>query len=102
MMRRILTSLTLLAAVLPTTIQAQAACAERDMVVEKLEGRYGEAFAGGGLQSSSSVFEVWFSEEKGTWTILMTRPNGLSCIMASGTNWREAGPSLRTPAGIKS
>jgi hypothetical protein len=102
MMRRILTSLTLLAAVLPTTIQAQAACAERDMVVEKLEGRYGEVFAGGGLQSSSSVFEVWFSEEKGTWTILMTRPNGLSCIMASGTNWREAGPNLRTPAGIKS
>ena len=102
MMRRILISLTLVAAFLPTTIQAQATCAERSMVVEKLEGRYGEVFAGGGLQNSSSVFEVWFSEEKGTWTILMTRPNGMSCIMASGTNWHEAGPALKTPAGIKS
>ena len=102
MMRRILTSLTLLVAMLPTTIQAQTACAERGMVVEKLEGRYGEVFAGGGLQNSSAVFELWFSEEKGTWTILMTRPNGLSCIMASGTNWRDAGPRFKTPAGIKS
>ncbi|NNL17581.1 MAG: hypothetical protein HKP37_02455 [Boseongicola sp.] len=101
MMRRILTSLTLLAVVLPTTIQAQSTCAERSMVVEKLESRYGEALAGGGLQNSSAVFEVWFSEEKGTWTILMTRPNGLSCIMASGTNWHETEPKLKTPAGIK-
>ncbi len=101
-MRRILIGLTLLAGALPTTIQAQTTCAERDMVVEKLEGRYGEAFAGGGLQNSSSVFEVWFSEEKGTWTILMTRSNGMTCIMASGTNWREGEPGLKTPAGIKS
>ena len=101
-MQRILISLTLVAAFLPTTIQAQTTCAQREMVVEKLEGRYGEVFAGGGLQNSSSVFEVWFSEEKGTWTILMTRPNGMSCIMASGTNWREAGPKFKTPAGIKS
>ena len=101
-MRRILICLTLLAAILPGMTQAQTACAQRDTVVEKLQGNYGEVFAGGGLQNSSSVFEIWFSEEKGTWTILMTRSNGMSCIMASGTNWREALPTLKQPAGIKS
>ncbi|MDJ1015942.1 MAG: hypothetical protein QNJ35_05470 [Paracoccaceae bacterium] len=99
-MRRILTGLTFLAVALPTALQAQTNCASRDMVVEKLESRYGEYFAGGGLQNQTRIFEVWFSEEKGTWTILMTRADGTSCIMASGTNWREGDTSLKKPAGI--
>ena len=66
-------------------------------VVDKLAVKYGEAFSGGGLQSAESIFEVWHSAEKGTWTILMTRADGTSCIMASGTNWREG---LKVPAGI--
>lgn len=101
-MRRILTGLALLAVTIPATAHAQSACAERDTVVEKLEAKYGESFAGGGLQSANSVFEVWFSKEKGTWTILLTRADGVSCIMASGTNWREGLPGLQKPAGIKS
>ncbi len=82
---------------LPTALHAQNNCAARDSVVDKLSVKYGEAFAGGGLQNAQSVFEVWFSEEKGTWTILMTRADGTSCIMASGTNWREG---IKIPAGI--
>ena len=92
-MPRILTGLTLLAILVPASLHAQSNCAERDTVVEKLETGYGEEFAGGGLQNSKNIFEVWFSEEKGTWTILLTRADGTSCIMASGTNWRESLPS---------
>ena len=101
-MRCILKGLTLLAVVLPTTLQAQNNCAKRDIVIEKLSANYGEAFGGGGLQNSNRVFEVWFSEEKGTWTILMTRADGVTCIMASGTNWRDVDPAFKQPAGIKS
>ena len=101
-MRRILTGLTVLAVVLPSALNAQATCATRATLIEKLETGYGEAFAGGGLQNSTSIFEVWFSEEKGTWTILMTRADGTSCIMASGTNWREALPSQKIAKGTPS
>ena len=101
-MPRILTGLTLLAALTPATLHAQTNCAARDTVVEKLATGYGEAFAGGGLQSATSVFEVWFSEEKGTWTILMTRADGVSCIMASGTNWREGLTDVKKPLGTPS
>jgi len=90
-------SLAVLAALIPSTLHAQSNCADRGAVVDKLAVKYGEAFAGGGLQSAESVFEVWFSEEKGTWTILKTRADGTSCIMASGTNWREG---IKIPAGI--
>ena len=90
-------------ALTPTTLMAQQNnCADRQHVVNKLESGYGEVFAGGGLQNTDRVFEVWFSEDKGTWTILMTRADGKTCIMASGTNWREGDPSMKAPAGIKS
>jgi hypothetical protein len=101
-MQRILTGLTVLAVLLPSALNAQATCATRATLIEKLETGYGEAFAGGGLQNSTSIFEVWFSEEKGTWTILMTRADGTSCIMASGTNWREALPSQKIAKGTPS
>ena len=94
-MRNALTGLGLaLALSLPSAGVAQTTnCAARDKVVERLEVGYGEKFAGGGLRNSASIFEVWMSEEKGTWTILLTTPDGRSCIMASGTDWRDALPS---------
>ena len=72
----------------PTAVSAQSNCAARDNIVQSLQTSYGEAFAGGGVQNSDRIFEVWFNEEKGTWTILMTKADGKSCIMASGTDWR--------------
>ncbi|MBM2575840.1 hypothetical protein JQC91_05925 [Jannaschia sp. Os4] len=69
--------------------QAQQ-CAPRDIVTERLNLSYGESFGGGGLQGEDAVYEVWISEEEGTWTILMTRADGMSCIMAAGTDWRKA------------
>ncbi len=101
-MRRILTSLTFLAVALPSAVSAQGNCADRTLVVEKLAAGYGEVFSGGGMQNANRVFEVWHSEEKGTWTILMTQADGTTCIMASGTNWRDGIAGLNKPAGIKS
>ena len=94
-----LKTLAIAAALLPNALYAQTNCAVRDVVVDKLSLKYGEAFAGGGLQTTQQIFEVWFSQEKGTWTILMTRADGVSCIMASGTNWRD-GVLTNQPTGI--
>lgn len=102
-MPRTLTGLAVLLSLIPAALQAQTHCAARDSVVQKLESGYGEAFAGGGLQNSNRVIEVWLSEEKGTWTILMTRSDGTTCIMATGTNWREGTHGVKkVPAGIPS
>ena len=65
-------------------------CANRDQVVERLKTRYSESFTGGGLQASrtrSSVVEVWASEETGTFTVILTTPEGMACIVATGTDW---------------
>lgn len=68
-------------------------CGMRDAVIGALAEGYGERLAGAGLQSETRVLEVWTSDESGTWTILMTRADGTTCIVASGTDWRA--PSQR-------
>lgn len=75
-------------------------CADRSTITERLASGYGEKFAGGGLRNAESVFEVWMSDDSGTWTILMTTPDGRSCVMAAGTNWRTALPGKEQPAGV--
>lgn len=65
-------------------------CAKRDLVVERLKAQFSEQLTAGGLQGTSPVetlLEVWASPETGTFTILMTNPNGLSCIVAAGTDF---------------
>ncbi len=64
-----------------------ANCAQRDVVVERLESKYSERLTAGGLQTSKSIMEVWASDETGTFTVILTHPSGLSCIVASGTHW---------------
>jgi len=65
-------------------------CAMRDNVVERLSSVYAEQLTAGGLQtgrSSQNMVEVWSSPETGTFTVMLTNASGVSCIVASGTNW---------------
>lgn len=68
------------------------ACASRARVVEKLAERFGETLAGLGLHRDDGVLEVYRSRATGTWTIVMTRPDGLSCLVAAGQRWEEVAP----------
>ncbi|MEL6642640.1 MAG: hypothetical protein AAFQ79_01785 [Pseudomonadota bacterium] len=98
-MRNLITSIAAAAAILPSIGQAQTFCAERQAITDRLQSGYGETYAGGGVRNAESIFEIWKSDEKGTWTILMTMADGRSCVMASGTNWRDL-ESVRRPAGV--
>jgi hypothetical protein len=71
-------------------------CAERAKVIERLEQRFGEVRQAVGLNRSNAVVEVFASAETGTWTILVTTPNGVSCLIASGELWESQTP-LRRP-----
>lgn len=79
-------------------------CAERSTVIERLSGRYAENLTAGGLRSDqqgSTLVEIWSSRESGTFTLLITYPNGMSCVLAAGTDFFEAFPA-KTPLGTPS
>jgi len=61
-----------------------ASCAEHKQVVERLANKYGETRQSYGLARNNSVLEVFASQESGTWTIILTLPDGTSCLVAAG------------------
>lgn len=69
-----------------TDIAAQGTrnCGPRELVVDRLADGYGETRQSMGLGANNSVVEVFASDESGTWTITVTSPNGMTCLVASG------------------
>ncbi len=73
------------------TASAQMVCGERSVMVDGLLKNYAEAPVSIGLASNGSVIEVFASPDR-SWTIVMTRPNGLSCVVAAGEDWETLVP----------
>ncbi|MDJ0826143.1 MAG: hypothetical protein QNJ16_11630 [Rhodobacter sp.] len=74
-------------------------CADRARVVERLASGYGETRQSIGLGANNSVIEVFASLETGTWTITVTSPQGLTCLVASGQAFENTEEEL-TPTGM--
>jgi hypothetical protein len=68
--------------------QAQQICMDRVNVLKILDQKHKEAPASLGVTVSGEVVEVLVSE-KGTWTIIVTTPNGVSCLVAAGESWEN-------------
>jgi aerobic-type carbon monoxide dehydrogenase small subunit (CoxS/CutS family) len=62
-------------------------CATRDDMAAALTQSYKETLTARGLQSSTSVMEIWTSGENGSFTVLVTNAQGIACIVATGTHW---------------
>jgi|HigsolmetaAR201D_1030396.scaffolds.fasta_scaffold83771_1 hypothetical protein len=60
-------------------------CAERPKVTEALITQWGELPAVVG-RTANQVMEVWLNPETGTWTLVVTSQNGVSCINAAGSD----------------
>ena len=79
-----------LAAVLAVGIagsaSAQTICGKRGAFLTQLAKSHEEAPVAVGLLSNGSVIEVLASED-GSWTMLVTHPNGATCVYAAGEAW---------------
>lgn len=64
--------------------QTPATCGPRERVVERLASVYGESRRAIGLSARNRVLEVFASEASGTWTVTITLPDGVTCLVASG------------------
>lgn len=81
------------AASLAPPVQAQPlTCLPRAALVQSLEAIHGEHLTGGGLQNPAHVIEIWSSDRTGSFTVFVTRSDGLACIVATGQNWHNSMP----------
>lgn len=77
-----------LLATAPSADANPAGCGQRDVMVKHLSKAYGEKRLGAGLQSATGLMELYVSTQ-GSWTLLLTRPDGTSCPVAVGEQWRQ-------------
>jgi hypothetical protein len=90
---------TLAAALFPAAgAWAEPACTKRADVMEQLSSKYSEAPVAMGLASGGGVVELTRSDDGKTWTILVTLPNGVACVVAAGQFWEDVPP---VPTGPK-
>jgi hypothetical protein len=68
---------------------AQTACLSHDKLAQMLDGRYSEKPVAAGLEAGGRLFEVFAAKDGATWTMVLTTPEGASCVVAVGENWQE-------------
>lgn len=76
-----------------TPAMGQSMCGERSRAVDQFRSEFNESPTAVGLVSPDTLLEV-LTSEKGTWTIIITRPNGASCLVASGVAWQTLGTQV--------
>ena len=69
-------------------------CGPRADVVERLASGYGETRQSIGVAANNAVMEVYASARTGTWTITVTMPSGVTCLVASGRDFEELAEAL--------
>jgi hypothetical protein len=67
---------------------AENICGKRDDIVSRLESGYQEYNSAMGMSTNGGLVELYTSEN-GTWTLMLSQPNGVSCLIAAGENWES-------------
>lgn len=69
--------------------QSPRNCGPRELVVERLASAYGEQRRSIGMGANNQVMEVFASSETGSWTITVTLPTGMTCLIATGQSFES-------------
>lgn len=72
----------------PAAGQTRPSCNWRDRVIEQLGKKYGEQPIAYGVSNAGDLVELLATKDRDTWTIIVTEPNGRSCMVGAGEGWR--------------
>ncbi len=63
-------------------------CAKQTDLRSYLQEAYAEKLAAVGMVNEQSIMEIYVSDS-GTWTVVLTNPAGVSCLVLSGQGWQS-------------
>ena len=67
----------------------QPMCTERNRVLYQLSNQYSEAPVARGVANNGGGLEILSSSAGENWTIILTMPSGVPCMIAAGENCRQ-------------
>ncbi|MGI9424064.1 MAG: hypothetical protein ACR2PA_12795 [Hyphomicrobiaceae bacterium] len=88
----------LLSATVTSLANARPVCGPRDQALRQLEHHHSEQVFGRGLAPDGTAMMELFVSKSGSWTVLVSRPDGRSCIIAAGESWHQIKPLVGNPA----
>lgn len=77
-----------LAAFFITPAMAQQICGKRADIVKRLSEGFQEQRRSEGITADGKLVEI-FTSKGGSWTITLTKPGGLMCLVAVGDSWQR-------------
>jgi hypothetical protein len=89
MWKSLLLAVALISMANSVSAEEQPQCNERKNVLDLLASKYKESPIALGVTNSGGLVEVLSNTKGGTWTIIVTTPQGVSCLVAAGEGWRN-------------
>lgn len=75
-----------------TTAEARQVCDKRTDVLTQLSKKYAEKPTAVGVTANGGIVELLSEKDGKTWTLIVTMPNGISCLIAAGSDWVNRKP----------
>lgn len=81
-------------------VERPAACFKRSDLIVYLADQFKETPSVVAVTDAGMLLEVFSSKQGATWTMAVTTPAGLTCLMATGQDWQSVPirPDLGPPA----
>ena len=76
---------------------AENLCMPHADIAKRLESGYAETPVAIGLSANGGLVEVFASPDGETWTLVITTPKGVSCVVIAGEAWDGRGPAVLGP-----
>jgi hypothetical protein len=81
----------------PPQTTVTPACHTHADLTDMLNQKYAEQPSALGVQANGHLVEVFVSNDGTSWTIVVTRPDGWSCIVAVGEHWELLPDPIASP-----
>lgn len=72
-------------------------CGARTTVLDYLSAKYSEKPIAMGIAANGGLIEVLTSKEGSTFTIIVTMPEGETCMVAAGEGWEALSATAKKP-----
>ncbi len=70
-------------------VRAQPVCMPHDELTERLYATFAEAPAANAIANNGALVELFATRDRSSWTLAMTRPGGMSCVLVAGEEWNH-------------
>lgn len=81
----------LLLVLVPIAVMSQTICIDRTDMLDRLAAEFEEHLAEVKMIEDQGLLEFLKSPTKGTWTMILTKPSGTSCVIATGEGLTATG-----------